>query len=33
MLVGFWWGNLKEGYYLEYVGVNKRIIAKLILTE
>jgi hypothetical protein len=24
----FWWGNLKERYHLEVVGIEKRIILK-----
>jgi hypothetical protein len=27
---GFWWGDLKEIYHLEYVGVDGRIILKLV---
>jgi hypothetical protein len=31
MYVGFCWGNLKETYYLEGVGVDGRIILKGII--
>jgi hypothetical protein len=27
------WGNLREGYHLEYVGADWRIILKWILNE
>ena len=26
MLIGFWWGNLREGDHLEDPGVDERII-------
>jgi hypothetical protein len=29
--IGFWWGNLKEGYHFEGPGVDGRIILKWIL--
>jgi hypothetical protein len=30
---GFWWGNLTERDYLEYLGVDGRIILKLIFKK
>ena len=33
MRTGFWWGNLKEGYYLEDLSVDWRIILKWILQK
>jgi hypothetical protein len=27
---GFWWGDLREGDHLENLGVNGRVILKLI---
>ena len=29
----FWWGNLREGYHLEYPGVDGRIILKWIVEK
>ena len=29
----FWWGNLREGNYLEDPGVDERIILKLIFKK
>jgi hypothetical protein len=29
----FWLGNVKEGYHLEYVGADWRIILKLVLNR
>jgi hypothetical protein len=31
--IGFWWGNLREGDYFEYLGVDGRIILKWILDK
>jgi hypothetical protein len=31
MPAGFWWGDLKEGEYLEYLDVEGRIILNWIL--
>jgi hypothetical protein len=33
MCRGFWWGNLRERDHLEYSGVDKRIILKLIFRK
>jgi hypothetical protein len=33
MHAGFWWGNLKEGYHLEDLGVVGRLILKWILNK
>ena len=30
---GFWWENLKESDYCEYLGVDESIILKLILKK
>jgi hypothetical protein len=30
---GFWWVELREGDYLEDIGIDGRIILKLILKE
>ena len=32
MHTGLWWGNIRDGDHLEDLGVNGRIILKLILT-
>ena len=29
----FWWGSLREGVYLEDLGIDKKIILELILKE
>jgi len=33
MHTGFWWGNLKERYHLEDLGIDRRIILKWILNK
>jgi hypothetical protein len=33
MHTGFWWGDLREGDYLEDLGVNERIILEWIIKE
>ena len=33
MRIGFWWGNLREGDYFEYLAVDGRIILKWILQK
>jgi hypothetical protein len=30
---GFWWGNLKERYYLKDLGIDERVILKWILKK
>jgi hypothetical protein len=30
---GFWWGSLREGVYLEDLGIDKKIILESILKE
>ena len=33
MHTGFWWGNLKERYQLEDLGIDGRIVLKWILNK
>ena len=33
MHTGFWWGNIRDGDHLEDLGVNGRILLKLILKK
>ena len=33
VLIGFWWGNLRERDYLEDVGIDRRIILEWILEK
>jgi hypothetical protein len=30
---GFWWGDLREGDHLEDLGIDERVILKLIFSE
>jgi hypothetical protein len=30
---GFWWGDLKDGDHMEHLGVNERIILKLVFKK
>jgi hypothetical protein len=33
MHTGFWWGNLREKYHLQYPGVDERIILRWIFRK
>jgi len=33
VLIGFWWGNLRERDYLEDIGIDRRIILEWILEK
>jgi hypothetical protein len=33
VLIGFWWGNLRERDHLEDIGINGRIIFEWILEK
>jgi len=33
VLTWFWWGNMRERDYLEYVGVDGRIVLNRIITK
>ena len=33
MLIGFWWGNLRDRDHLEDIGIDRRIILEWILEK
>jgi len=33
VLIGFWWGNLRERDYLEDIGIDRRIILESIFEK